>query len=292
METYDLDIDNYELEDILALFHIPSDFSNSDLKRAHKMALKMHPDKSRLPKEYFIFFMKAYQLLCKIYDFRHRKEGQRPSYDTDLSRSEKIILDNISSNAKNDAKKFNKLFNEMFEKVKIKDSEQGYGYESWYRDTSDERDINRISLSQFDNEFEKKKRECKDLVVSTGLTEMGGNDGYDLLRGKPTSYSASIFSKLPYEDLKKAHTETVIPVTREDYLNKKKFSNVESYRSYRDGQNINPPSLEQSKQFLAEKDKQSTEGDIRRVFDILKQDEEIEKRNKQWWGYLKQIKDE
>ena len=104
--------------------------------------------------------------------------------------------------------------------------------------------------------------------------------------------SASIFSKLPYEDLKKAHTETVIPVTREDYLNKKKFSNVERYRSYRDGQNINPPSLEQSKQFLAEKDKQSTEGDIRRVFDILKQDEEIEKRNKQWWGYLKQIKDE
>ena len=121
---------------------------------------------------------------------------------------------------------------------------------------------------------------------------MGGNDGYDLLRGKPASYGASIFSKLPYEDLKKAHTETVIPVTREDYLNKQKFSNVESYRSFRDGQNIDPPSLEQSKRFLAEKDKQTTNGDIHRVFDILKQDETIHKRNKQWWGYLKQIKNE
>ena len=67
---------------------------------------------------------------------------------------------------------------------------------------------------------------------------------------------------------------------------------MESYRSFRDGQNINPPSLEQSKQFLLEKDKQSSEGDIRRIFDILKQDNEIEKRNKQWWGYLKQIKNE
>ena len=292
METYDLEIENYELDDILTLFHITSDFSNVDLKNAHKMALKMHPDKSRLPKEYFLFFMKAYQLLCKIYNFRHRREGTRPSYDVDLSRSEKLILDNMSIGAKDDTAKFNKLFNKMFEKVKIRDKEQDSGYESWFRDSSNEPEIKCISLSQFDNEFEKKKRACKDLVVSTGLMDMGGDDGYDLLRGKPTSYGASIFSKLPYEDLKKAHTETVIPVTREDYLNKPKFSNVESYRSFRDGQNISPPSLKQSKLFLVEKDKYSTEGDIRRVFDILKQDEMIQQRNKQWWGYLKQIKNE
>ena len=292
MEMYDLDIDNYELDDILALFHVTSDFSNIDLKNAHKTALKMHPDKSRLPKEYFLFFMKAYQLLCKIYDFRHRREGKRPSYDTDLSRSEKLILDKMSESSKDDASKFNELFNKMFEKVKIMDNEQDSGYESWFRDSSDEQDIKRISLSQFDNEFEKKKRACKDLVVSKGLLEMGGGGGYDLLRGQPASYGASIFSKLQYEDLKKAHTETVIPVTREDYINKPKFSNVDSYRSFRDGQNIDPPSLEQSKRFLAEKDKRSTEGDIHRVFDILKQDEEIQNRNKQWWGYLKQIENE
>ena len=75
-------------------------------------------------------------------------------------------------------------------------------------------------------------------------------------------------------------------------MNKPKFSNVESYRSFRDGQNMDPPSLEQSRRFLAEKSKRTTDGDIHRVFDILKQDEKIEQRNKQWWGYLKQIKDE
>ena len=55
---------------------------------------------------------------------------------------------------------------------------------------------------------------------------------------------------------------------------------------------MDPPSLEQSRRFLAEKSKRTTDGDIHRVFDILKQDEKIEQRNKQWWGYLKQIKDE
>jgi hypothetical protein len=292
METYDLDIENYKLDDILSLFHVTYDFTKMDLKGAYKIALKMHPDKSQLPQEYFIFFMKAYKLLCRIYDFRHRDEGRRPTYDTTLSNSEKLILENMNTKANVDASKFNKLFNEMFEKVKINDNEQDSGYESWFRDSSDKCDIQHVSLYQFDNEFEKKKQDCKDLVISKGLSEMGGDDGYDLMRDKPTSYAASIFSKLPYEDLKKAHTETVIPVTREDYTNKKKFSNVESYRSFRDSQNIEPPSLEQSKQFLAEKDKQSTEGDVHRVYSILKQDEEIHERNKQWWGYLKQIENE
>ena len=36
--------------------------------------------------------------------------------------------------------------------------------------------------------------------------------------------------KLQYDDLRKAHTETVVPVTHEDYLRKKKYNNVESLK--------------------------------------------------------------
>ena len=46
-------------------------------------------------------------------------------------------------------------------------------------------------------------------------------------------YSSDIFSKLKYEDLKKAHKETVVPVTEEDFINKKRFDNVEQYLRYR-----------------------------------------------------------
>ena len=44
--------------------------------------------------------------------------------------------------------------------------------------------------------------------------------GYDLTRSKPMR-SSDIFSKLQYDDLRKAHTETVVPVTHEDYLRRK-----------------------------------------------------------------------
>ena len=53
------------------------------------------------------------------------------------------------------------------------------------------------------------------------LEEMTSNNGYDLDRNKPSSYSSGMFSKLAYEDLKKAHTETVVPVTHDDYLKRK-----------------------------------------------------------------------
>ena len=50
-----------------------------------------------------------------------------------------------------------------------------------------------------------------------------------------------------YEDLKKAHTETVVPVTREDFERTKKFKSVESYRRHRAAQLSAPPSLQQSR---------------------------------------------
>ena len=170
--------------------------------------------------------------------------------------------------------------------IKIRGMNSGFGSEA------DNKEPKRIPFSQFGMEFEKHKKECKQLVVQKELTEMGNTKGFNLLREKPSSYSSSVFSKLGYEDLKKAHTETVIPVTYEDYLKKPKFSNIESYRSYRDGQNTAPPSLEQSRRFLAEKIKTTAEGDVRRIYGILKQDEDIEKSNEKWWASIKQIKNQ
>ena len=70
--------------------------------------------------------------------------------------------------------------------------------------------------------------------------------GYNLSRQRPKEYSSDIFSQLGYEDLKKAHTETVIPVTREDVENKKQFASVNQFIQYRDGQVTATFSLQQS----------------------------------------------
>ena len=64
-EQFDLEIENYELEDILNLFKLQYNFVEADLKKAYRIALKLHPDKSDLPTDYFRFYMKAYKIVGK-----------------------------------------------------------------------------------------------------------------------------------------------------------------------------------------------------------------------------------
>ena len=72
MESLDLDLNNYGLNDILKLFNLDYDFNKEGLKQAKKVVLMTHPDKSHLDKKYFLFFTSAYKVLYKIYEFRYK----------------------------------------------------------------------------------------------------------------------------------------------------------------------------------------------------------------------------
>ena len=54
--TLDLNLDNYGLDELLALFKIDDIMNEDNLSQAKSIALKMHPDKSGLDKDYFLFF--------------------------------------------------------------------------------------------------------------------------------------------------------------------------------------------------------------------------------------------
>jgi hypothetical protein len=71
MDKLDLNIEHYELEDILNLFKVPLDLDANHLKEAKKMVLKTHPDKSGLPPTYFLFFSRAYKVIYEINHFIH-----------------------------------------------------------------------------------------------------------------------------------------------------------------------------------------------------------------------------
>ena len=102
--------------------------------------------------------------------------------------------------------------------------------------------------------IEEKKKNLKSLVVHKDImtTENKSNGSY-LANTKPEEYSSDVFSKLPYEDLRKAHTETVVPVNMKDFHNTKKFISVNELNQFRNSQDINSSSLDQSKQFLKKK---------------------------------------
>lgn len=292
MSEVDLDIENYELEDILNLFKLQYNFVEADLKRAYRMALKLHPDKSGLDAEYFRFYMKAYKIVENIFNFRNRKK--KCAYDAvynareiDISEDKAVLLHSLNGKS---IKEFNKWFNEQFEKVKVNDDENDSGYGKWIKENEVSETNEKVSLSEFGRVFEKKKTECKALVKYDGVQDTVDSGGYNLVRDKVENYSSGLFSKLSYEDFKKAHTETVVPVTREDYEKKEKFSSLEMYKRHRDSQNTAPPSLQQSRRYLAERDKNENELHARRAFKILKRDEEIEKSNQKWWSNLQRLK--
>jgi hypothetical protein len=94
---------------------------------------------------------------------------------------------------------------------------------------------------------------------------------------------------LGYEDLKKAHVESVIPVTQEDYLQRKKFRNVDELQRSSEYQDITPLSEGQARAYLAQKHYGESKNDVHRAFTLAKQDEEARKANEGWLSQFKKL---
>ena len=271
----DLNIDNYELNDLLDLFKLDYNFSEDDLKCAKKAVLMLHPDKSGMDKEYFLFFASAYKIVYSVYNFRVGKT-KSTKYIVEKDEQTGLLLDKLKNHSN-----FNKMFNELFEQAKIKDDAEASGYADWLK--SDEDMDHRSTTMQSMNEtFERKKKEIQALVPVKNLTDSYFNKGAcaDLTGERPDYYSADIFAKLPYEDLKKAHVESVIPVTHDDYLSRPKFNSVDEMRRNPNYNDTTPMSLDQAKDYLKQRDQEQNKSDINRAYKLAKQDEVYEQVNK------------
>ena len=286
MESPDLDVDNYDLEDLLELFKLDYNFSGEDLKNAKKICLKTHPDKSGLDQKYFIFYKKAFEVIAQIYYFRGKRKDRPMEYQVDYDESNKKLLDPLTKDGN-----FNNWFNENFEKVKIKDEEHDEGYDKWFRSNEDVISSKKIPFNKFNEEFYKRKRECSAIARQNTVQDMGANSGYNLVRDR-IEYSSDIFSKLKFQDLKKAHTETIIPVTKDDFNRRPKFANVESYRQYRNSNKVKPVSMEESQRILLQKEDLDGKNNTRRAFKMYQQDLKVEKANNAWWKTIKQLSDQ
>ena len=280
----DLNIDNYDLADITRLFQISYDFSEAELKDAKKIVMQMHPDKSRLDKEYFLFFSAAYKILYAIYQFRF-KRNTSTEYQSIDSKANDEIMKNLLNNKTKD---FNKWFNRLFEQTKINDDYTENGYGDWLKSNEDLDEFTNVAKQDIDGKFEEKKKRLQSLIVHEDFKESGQSQ-YELTRDKPEYYSSDIFSKLNFEDLKRAHVESVIPITRDDYLNRKKFNSLEELQNER-GQAIKPTSLEQSRDFLKNKSNLDSTNDVQRAYQLVKQDEKAKEANNKWWATMRQIK--
>jgi hypothetical protein len=300
----DLDIRNYNLEDITNLFKIPIVFTETDLRTAKLAVLHTHPDKSKLPKEIFLFFTSAYKILYQIFTFRTGKNRNKKESYSDLIAEEtvapeedsmKLCVDKVKQLSSTE---FNKLFNEHYEKCKIQ-MEEEQGYEEWYRSDDANNADSANSLSSWDqrvSEIDKQKQALRTNLSLVSKSELqcanifgSGENYYMLGQGAPKEHSSGLFSSLQYEDLKKAHTETVIPVTHEDYVNSKKFNNVNELQSFRDV-HLKSYNYEEALHKKQTEAAFAEEDNTHRAFALAKQDELAEEMNKKFNGsFLKSL---
>jgi hypothetical protein len=297
----DLNIDNYNLEDILHLFKIPQYFDENHMKQAKQIVLKTHPDKSQLPAEYFIFYSKAYKVLYSIWEFRKKgdvnSENKNTEYTTLKDEEKEVLLnDFFESNKKfKNVKNFNQWFNKEFEKNRLQNEQQEKGYGDWLKTEEENEEAIQMSGSSMKEEFDRKKREARSLVVRQDVQDIflfQSSSGADLDLNAPKDYNSGLFSSLAYQDLYQAHTETVIPVTDEDYENVRKFGSVDEYKRHRDVEkrNMKPLSEMEAKQFLSQKSQKEEEQSVRRAYELAKQSEIAKQKNQEFWSHIQLLK--
>lgn len=125
---HNLDIHNYSLVELLQLFELPNkiqDVDTFELKKAKRKYQLLHPDKSGLPNQYFLFYQKAYQKIEDEYLYYHPtttkqtiKNGEQPMtyqpYQPTIvdKRTEKQVNTAIQSMR---PEEFNRYMNQMYD---------------------------------------------------------------------------------------------------------------------------------------------------------------------------------
>uniref|UniRef100_A0A6C0KRI4 J domain-containing protein n=1 Tax=viral metagenome TaxID=1070528 RepID=A0A6C0KRI4_9ZZZZ len=287
LDTLDLDIDNYSLDDLYHLFNIPDKQLNDvSLKDAKQIVLKMHPDKSKLDSKYFLFFSKAYKTLFSIYEFQNKSTKKTFKNEDYYDESNNAILDNVFKNNKDfkDPKNFNNWFNKSFEKHRIENPiEEGYG--DWLKSDEGIMDISEnVTKGNMNEIFEKKKKQIQALTTYNGVSDMFSSTlGGSLLTGDST------FTTDSYTDLRQAYTETLIPVTQEDFEKMPKFSNVNEYKSNRDRIDSTPLSKVESERILLRQHNDMDQQSAALAFKYAKESEKAKRNQQSFWGDIKQL---
>ena len=312
MDDLDLDIENYNLDDILNLFSLTKNFSKEDLKQSYRVVLKTHPDKSGLDMEYFIFFSKAFKIVKQLYEIKHRMNTEQCVERKDYS---PMLRENYNRLEGQDQKEeeqvqqflskfenvtdFNKWFNEHFNKVRLYNPETDGGHGDWLQSHEDEEHTpNANSVSQMHQHIQQKKeaqrelaltrhRDYEDMVRNSSET-MGNSDYYDphQIHRENKDYSG-VQDQLQYTDVKKAYTESVVPVTHLDYSQRKQYT-FDGLRQQR-SQNIQQMTPAEIQALQMRKQQKQGSVNTERAYMYAKEMEQIEKSASQWKTYINQI---
>jgi len=273
-DTLDLELSNYDFNDLVILFKLNKNFTQEELKEAKNIVYALHPDKSNLNKEYFIFFLNAYKLLLKVAEFRFKNKNNN-EYDLDFNsikeeyfnETEKKLAKEFTSH-----ENFNKRFNELFDKHGNNIKDEGVGHGEWLKSSEDMNDS-----------YESRKEKSRSLSIKSNLETYNfhNTNNYGLL-GSNINNGGS--------DLKDVYTiNSVIGVSEKDLDNMQRCKSVEELKQERSIK-TDPLNDMLSKEYFKNKQEEEDTETSKRVYDLIVEEENNIKNKDTFWANLKQLR--
>lgn len=278
----------YSFRELLELFQLSSNPTVEDIQRAKRMVLKMHPDKSRLPPDYFLFYKKAFDVVFQYYQEQSKTTAEVPkeeqTYSPSINESEDRRTARVIQKKMNDLgqDQFQRKFNELFETVAEKPDP---GRNEWFRTNDPLFQFDEVqSTSGLGAAMEQVKQKTAALVKHTGvLTMTSGGPAYNHLYDQDDAYvSCDPFGKLKYDDLRKVHKDqTVLAVSETDFAKVRQFSSTDHLQRERGSLHVQHVDRTEHERFFAEQQQALQEKIAAKQYAAQLKSNEYAEKNKQ-----------
>jgi hypothetical protein len=279
----------YSLDELLGLFDLNYNMTLEDLKRAKKSVLMLHPDKSKLEPDYFLFYKKAFDIIVEF--FENNNKANRPvtdensqylpldsNYNKATSNTVKTMVNEMPKNEFQN--KFNQLFEEnMVNKLDANKNDWFKTEEPIFKTTEN------VSSKNMGKIFDQFKEQNSDIVRYTGVQNMmysnSGSQLYDDVdedEYRQSYISSNPFSKLKFDDLRKVHKDqTIFAVSDKKY---KQYSSLDDYNRERSKTMGSPLEKAEAEKFLADQEKHFREKMLQKQHTSQMKTREYEEKNK------------
>ena len=283
-DQFDFNIDNYTIQDIYALFKLDMTvpLNIDQLRKAKQVLVKVHPDKSKLPREYFLFFNKAYNVLIQISECnKQRRSGSGTDYLANEYYSAEIH-DHITNNSKDIQRVFNSRFEQLNSDI-LPQSQAGHG--EWFRRTDDP--TSTISLSEHSKIFGKHKKSHSYNQPGTAVAVVSSNNisdriGFSMLDEDPTEFTSGMFDPLQFTDLKQSYTNSLFDISDNEFdVRNNRPQTIDQMRHMREDIPIAMLSIKQSEAIMADQQRAETEISTQRAYRLVRQLEKAQVKNSQ-----------
>lgn len=264
--THNLDINTYSLDEIFGLFDLNYNLTEDSMRAAKKKVLMIHPDKSRLPANYFLFYKQAYEIVLNIYKqkskFNDNAKGAPQQYTPDVEQHASIGNNGAPPADANISKKFsNTKFNELYDQNMVRKTDTSRF--DWFRrdePVMDDFSKRQVNPKNMGSELEAIKQKQSALQVYKGVQEMqsGGGTSYFEDDEESNEYVAcDVFSKLKFDDLRKVHKDqTVFAVSESDFNKRPQYKTVDQFVRERDAGGSAPLSKAEAASLLERQQKE------------------------------------